>query len=400
MRNENSQAKGKATAHSGQYTSIWRRFALVVAIALAFAATIAACSADSPYEDRLVDLALRQAHGPRWNGSASNPGTVKALLLDYDHELAFKAQLAVDKYGDDARDVLLRFGDDPGFQDVIRQYGENTVPVVAYFVKNDIASLRLLYLAQQKSDAAIAAAKGAWDRFWHKGEGPASADDPVPGTAPQTYGPDLRGQRAIALIAQDGHQFLGQFVLDPQGKAAWVQTERTAEAVKSLFLSGTINLEKKYRSGQALDAADALSAGMDVFIFIGAFKALKVLRAAQQVRAVGLMKRTQLLGAPLLGRSALGRHAMKYGVAAGTVYLMARHPSLLSSVFVTLGKWLGISPFLAKTLGWGLLLAPLLLPLLWLTVLALRVSGAMLTGVSNGMQWTLKRLGWRALGAI
>ncbi len=395
MRNKNPLVTGKTASHSDRRASAWRRVWLVLAIALALGTAIAAGSADSPYEDRLVDIALRQAHGPRWNGSAPNPSPIKALLLDYDHELAFKAQLSIEKYGDDARDVLMRFGDDPSFQDVVRQYGENIVPVVAYFVKNDIASLRLIYLAQQKSEAAIVAAKEAWTRFWHKNEGVESPADKAPDAAPETFGPDVRGQRAIAMIAQDGHQFLGQFVFDPEGKAAWVQTERTAEAVKSLFLSGAINLEKKYRSGKSLNAADALSAGMDVFIFIGAFKALKVLRATQQVRAVGLMKRTQLLGAPLLGRTALGRYAMKYGVAAGGVYLIARHPSLLSSVFVTLGQRLGLSPFLAKTLGWGLLLAPLLLPLLAILVLALRFSGALLAVASKGMRWTLTRVGWR-----
>lgn len=403
MRTERPLASKKVSPQHRQPPSLWLRLLLVVAMALALATAIAAGTTDSPYEDRLVDLALRQSPAPQWNSVASQPSAVKALLLDYDHELAFKAQLAIEKYGEDAQEVLLRFGDDPTFQDVIRQYGENTIPVIAYFVKNDIASIRLSYLAQQKGDAAIAAAKGFWAKLWPPAlvEPPRAADqDPEKAQEPVPYGPDLRGQRAIAFIAHEGHLFLGQFVLDPQGQAAWVQTERTLGAAKSFFFSGIVDLEKKYKGGQPLEPADILSAGMDVFIVVGTFKALKFLRATQQVRAVGVMKRTQLLGAPLLRQSALGRYAMKYGVAAGAVYLMVQHPSLLNGVFVTLGQWLGISPFLAKTLGWGLLLVPLLLPLLSLLVLVLRMAGAMFSAMGQGLQWTLKRFGGRAASAV
>ncbi len=390
MRKESHLASGKTPQQKVQQPSIWLRILLVVAIAIALATSIAASSNESPYEDRLVDLALRQSHVPRWDGVALDSSAVKALLLDYDNELAFKAQLAIEKYGDDAQDVLMRFGDDPTFQEVIRQYGENTIPVIAYFVKNDIASIRLFYLAQQKSDAAIAAAKGSWARFWNQEEASHSAAN----QEPDTYGPDLRGQRAIAMILRDGHQFLGQFVVDPQCQAAWIQTERTVDAVKSLFLSGAINLERKYKSGQPLEKVDVLSAGMDVFIFVGAFKALKFLRATQQVRALGVMKRTQLLGAPLLGKSALGRYTMQYGVAAGAAYLVVRHPSLLNGIFVNLGKWLGISPFVAKLAGWGLLLVPLLLPLLSLLTLALGLAGTLFMATGKGLRYTRKRLGF------
>lgn len=395
MREETHPTIEGALQQNGRRPSFWLRVSLWVALGLAAAVAIAVGSSDSPYEDRLVELALLESHGYRGTGAAANSSALNALLLDYDDELAFKAQLAIDKYGDDARDVLLRFGDGPSFQEALRQYGENTLPVVAYFVQNDIASLRLSYLAQQKSEAAIAAAKAAWARFWGKEDGSDRPGD----TVADVYGPELRGQRAIAMIVQEGHPFLGQFVVDTRGKAAWVQTERTAEALKSLFLSGAINLEKKYRSGTPLEAADVFGAGLDAFVIVGAFKALKLLRAAQQARKVGLMQRTRLLGAPLLGRSALGRYAMKYGLAAGTVYLVVRHPSLLSGVFVTLGKSLGIAPLLAKTIGWGLLLAPLFVPMLFFLMLALRVAGALFAAASQALQLTLKRAGWLAPAA-
>ena len=403
MRTESPLASEKASQPPAQQPSLWLRIALVVAMAMALATAIASGTTDAPYEDRLVNLALRQSHAPQWKSFAAQPSAVKALLLDYDDELAFKAQLAIEKYGDDAQDVLLRFGDDPTFQEVIRQYGENTIPVIAYFVKNDIASVRHLYLAEQKSDEAMAAAKGFWARLWPSVpvDSPSAADknnDQDKAREPATYGPDLRGQRAIAFIAREGHPFLGQFVLDPQRQAAWVQTERALVGMKSFFFSGVIGLEKKYQSGQVLEPVDVMSAGMDVFIFAGAFKALKFLRAAKEVRTAGVMKRTQLLGAPLLGTSALGRYAMKYGVMAGTVTLMAVHPSLLNGLFVTLGRWLGIPPFLAKLAGWGLLLAPLLLPLLSLLTLALSVAGSIFMVTGKGLRYTRKRLGF-SLGA-
>lgn len=396
MHTNSPQSSAKAALAPVQRPSIGRRVTLLVAIALALATAIATGTTDAPYEDRLVHLALQQSHAPQWDRLAAQPTAVQALLLDYDQELAFKAQLAIEKYGDDARDVLLRFGDDPTFQEVIRQYGENTLPVIAYFVQNDLASVRALYLAQQKGEAAMAVAQGFWARLWPSEPVDApSAAEPAAEEAqpPATYGPDLRGQRAIAVIAQEGHPFLGQFVLDAQGKAVWVQTERALEGMKSFFFSGMVGAEKKYRSGQPLQPVDVLSAGMDVFIVAGAFKALKFLRAAQQVRKAGVMKRTQLLGAPLLRHSALGRYALKYGVMAGTVYLVVRHPSLLSGVFVTLGQWLGISPSLAKLAGWGLLLAPLLLPLLSLLTVALGVAGRLCLAAGKGLGYTRKRLG-------
>ena len=381
--------------------ALWLRIALLLTIALALASTIAAGSTDAPYEDRLVDMALRQTYAGQWNSVATQPLALKALLLDYDHELAFKAQLGLEKYGDDAQDVLLRFGDDPTFQEVLRQYGENTLPVIAYFVHNDITSLRLTYLAQQKSDAAIAAAKSLWDRFWSSQPAKtpdtsdsANATPNANATEITDYGPELRGQRAIGFIVQEGHQFLGQFVLNAEGKAMWVQTERSLGAAKSFFFSGVIGLEKKYQSGQPLEAVDVLSAGLDVFIVAGTFKALKFLRASQQVRAVGVLKRSQLLAAPLLGRSALGRYAMKYGVVAGTAYLVVQHPSLLNGMFVTIGQWLGLSPLLAKTLGWSALLLPLLWPLLSLLGWALRASGSLLLATGQGLRWALRRLGF------
>ncbi len=296
-------ASEKASQQQSQGPSAWLRISLVVAIAFALATTIAAGSTDSPYEDRLVDIALHQSHAPRWNSVGLNSSAVKSLLLDYDNELAFKAQLAIEKYGDEAQDVLVRFGDDLTFQEVVRQYGESTIPVVAYFVKNDIASIRLSYLALQKSDAAISVAKSLWARLWPQEQKEA---DNSANQVPEAYGPDFRGQQAIAMISSDGHQFLGQFVMNSHGQAAWVQTERAMEAVKSLFFSGAIDLEKKYKRDQPLQAVDVLYAGADVFFFAGAFKAMKFLRGAQEARVVGIVKRTQLLGAPLLRQSALG----------------------------------------------------------------------------------------------
>ena len=385
--------------------SLWLRLALLLAVALALAAAIATLSSDATYEDRLVDLTLRQAQShqsqePGWSASAPTPenaSALKALLLDYDHELAFKARLALAKYGNDAQDVLLRFGDDPTFQAVMRQYGENAVPVVAYFVKNDVASIRLLHLAQQKGEEAVAAAKGFWQKLWPSApvaaaEKETEAPPLPPPPPPAVYGPDLRGQRAIAFIDHEGHQFLGQFVLDPQGQAAWVQSERGLEAAKSFFFSGVTGLEKKYQRGQPLQAADVLSAGMDVFLVVGTFKAVKFLRAAKQVRAVGIVQRTQLLGAPLLRSGVLGRQVIKYGAIAGTAYLAVRYPSLISSMFVTAGQWLGISPLLAKVLGWSLLLTPLLLPLLSFLVVALTSASTLLRASGHSLRWVRQRL--------
>ena len=73
----------------------WLRIALMLSLALALASAIASRSSAAPYEERLVDVALRQQPAIDWSTVAAQPVAIKALLLDYDRELAFKAQLGL-----------------------------------------------------------------------------------------------------------------------------------------------------------------------------------------------------------------------------------------------------------------------------------------------------------------
>ena len=116
---------------------------------------VALASGNATYEERLVDIAAGQSVSREVMNVTRDAPELRALFVDLanDRELTLKMLLAIEKYGDAAKDVLIRFGHLPAFQAQLRDYGERMVPVVAYFVKNDVASLRTIYEAKNVLNA-------------------------------------------------------------------------------------------------------------------------------------------------------------------------------------------------------------------------------------------------------
>ena len=116
---------------------------------------VALASGHASYEERLVDIAAGQRVSREVMNVTRDAPELRALFADLanDRELTLKMLLAIEKYGDAAKDVLTRFGHLPTFQTQLRDYGERMVPVVAYFVKNDVASLRAIYEAKNALNA-------------------------------------------------------------------------------------------------------------------------------------------------------------------------------------------------------------------------------------------------------
>jgi hypothetical protein len=88
----------------------------------------------------------------------------------------------------------------------------------------------------------------------------------------------------------------------------------------------------------------------------------------------------------VLQHSRLGQSVIRYGAKAGTTYLVATHPGLLTSLFREAGSRLGWSGWLFAALGWwGTLtvLAFFLLPLVGALVLLVPV----LRNVARGAWW-------------
>ena len=339
-----------------------------MAAVLALGATLA--SGNATYEERLLDISAGRSVSREVLNITRGSPELRALFVDLsaDRELHLKMLLAIEKYGDAAKEVLTRFGHLPEFQAQLRDYGERVVPVVAYFVKHDIASLRGLHRGNAIKDSAVQSGQDLACRWWGDPGRPECVNPAQPTLG---YDETFRGLYAIDRIKRDRHGFLGQFDINKHGQAHWNQTERIGEMVEEILMGGVRDLETKYRLNEPISASDYVWAATDVLVGVSAVKAVKFLKAQRSLgvagKEVGVLERTTLMGRRALLRDTWGKRLIKYGPIAGTAYLVAQHPGLLSSLFVEIGKWLGLPPFLAMFLGWLLVacgMAMVLLPLL------------------------------------
>lgn len=280
---------------------------------------------------------------------------MQAMLLDYagDQELLLKAWISLSKHQASARTILLDYGSEPEFREVLRRYGDAVIPVIQYFRDNDVWTIRVL-------DTLTGALKDFWYRLTGHGEAVTRRID---------LGPVERGWYAVHFIKDEGHDFLGQFAVHPDGKARWNQTDRVVKASAAFFTSGVRNLETKIDLGQDLTAGDAFWAGVDVALVAVPAKVLlsgkAVARSGQELK---LATRTRLIAPRLLPKGQLFRKLGAYGATAATVYVVATNPSLLNSVLAELAGLVGIDPWMMQAAGWTLVFALLAYVLSWVLV--------------------------------
>ena len=104
-----------------------------------------------------------------------------------------------------------------------------------------------------------------------------------------------------------------------------------------------------------------------------------------------------------MGRSVLigekvGTRVAKLGAKAAAVYLVVRHPSLLSGVFGAVGKLLGIPAWLAILAGrWGVALAAMLIILLVLRGVTLLIPP--IRWIAGAAAWALPKRSQPALNS-
>jgi len=141
------------------------------------------------------------------------------------------------------------------------------------------------------------------------------------------------------------------------------------KASTAFFTSGVRNLETKVDLGQELTGADAFWAGLDVALVAVPAKILlsgkAVARSGQELK---LASRTRLVAPRLLPQGELLRKLGAFGVAAATLYVVARHPSLLNSVLAELAELAGISPWIVQAAGWSVVIGFLIYIFSWLLV--------------------------------
>jgi len=374
----------------------------ILLFALVAGGVLTAVASHEPFEPRMVRLETQRALPSLSAELAEESPEINAVFLSYADEpsLWASAWLAIRNHGDLAREALLDYGLDPAFQRVLVRFGADAVLPVIYYRDHDIAMLR----AQRWLGTRYRQASEQFGRWWGEDdesdetgdsqasatstENAAQAENDVPAATALT--PERRGQVAIAILDAKGHDFLKQFVVDPDGEVRWLQSERVVSDIGDFFTSGVRDLESQWRRGEPIGVADIGWAGVDLLVMTNA---IKVLRAGRAVRA-GAAAEGQ--GARAVGRGVLagsGRfvslsRAAKVAAVTGTIYVVVRHPSLVSALGANVGRWLGWPIWLSQLLIWFVVLLPLLIvvrffyrwllaPLLWLLVPVLKATSTM-----------------------
>ncbi|MCL7944911.1 hypothetical protein [Marinobacter sp. ATCH36] len=331
----------------------------VLGVALLVAALASYSSRPVPIEHKLISIQAREAL-PGFDNIKDEPIEVQAAILDLgdDPLVLLKAQAALLSYPGMARTILPLYASEPEFREVLRTYGESVLPPIHYFIRHPVSSVEWMSKAARQYELAkdyIAQLRG-------------KEIDPREEAEPLT--PEERGWYAVNFIHNEGHDFLGQFVVDASGQTQWVQTERVTEGIAQFFTSGVRQLESDYRTGEDISASDIGWASVDVLVFASAVKVLRAGRtAAKATQGARLSTRSAALAARITGSGRLilsSARYVKWPVILGAGYLVVTHPSLINDFFAGVADVLGVSPMAIQIVGWLIILVPALYLLSWL----------------------------------
>ncbi|MEX2497473.1 MAG: hypothetical protein WD397_01185 [Wenzhouxiangellaceae bacterium] len=342
-----------------------RPWQITVLTAIVIAGLASTMASRETFEASLVRLEAERALPSIASSLQHEPLEINALFLNYasDQALWMSGSLAILRHGDVARQVLVAYGLLPQFQDVLVRFGADVVLPVSYFHAHDVATLRAQHWIGERYEQL--------SRWWSDEVEVASSE----------LTPYRRGLMGIALIEENGHALLNQFVVSDQGEVQWLQGERVVAGVGDFFTSGLRNLENQWRRGDDIGAGDLGWAGVDLLVMATAVKVLRAGKAARTVRPVSV-------GAPGAlatgGRFAALSRTAKIAAVAGTAYVVVRHPSLVSALGANLSQWLGWPVWIGQFLIWMIVLLPLLIiaravyvwvlvPLLWLLMPMIRL---------------------------
>ena len=341
-------------------------FARIILLSMLGALLIAVLTRPKPLDEQLLHLQVVELMPQYARDVEAQPAQVQALLLAYadDPVLLGKARIALTRYPEIARPVFEAFGMNPSFRDVLRRYGEDVVLPIQYFLTQEVFTLELMRSMSDTARSVMGTLRGWWsDELQQKEEtrGSLSAEE--------------RGWYAIQFIETEGYGFIGQFVLTPDGRVGWLQTERVLEALNRFFAGGLTGLESKWRRDQSVNLGDIGWAAVDVAVGVGAFKLLRMGRGASAGRSLSVSQRSAIVGAGLWRGSVVGARIAKYGAPALLAYMAVRHPSVINSLLAATAEKLGLPVALVQWIGWSLLLLPLVFvlrfllgPLAWAAV--------------------------------
>lgn len=126
------------------------------AAAMLGAAAIVYFAYPASYAEQLVRIQARQAFARVDPRILAEPIDIQGVLLDYapNKVLLLKAWIALLKYPEATRELLLQYGSTPEFQEVLIDHGEAVIPVIRYFREHDIWSVAALDAATRAGSAS------------------------------------------------------------------------------------------------------------------------------------------------------------------------------------------------------------------------------------------------------
>jgi hypothetical protein len=271
--------------------------------------------------------------------------------------LLLKAWTALSKYPKEAREILPLYGSEPEFKEILLDYGDLVIPPIQYFRENEVWTVTVMDTIRKTIKEFAIEVNRLWDSESAK-ENPRT----------RVLGPNERGWYAVNFIKQEGHDFLGQFLVNKEGgKVKWLQTVRFLEAITSFFSSGMRTIEVKTDLGENITTADAFWAGVDIAILSVPLKLFKGGKAVgRSGEELNITTRTRLFAPRLLSKGKIFQKMGKYSAVVATLYIVATHPSLINSLLREMAELLGLSPWLVQVVGWFLIIAFILYPFLWL----------------------------------
>ncbi len=349
-------------------------------LALFSAIAIGVWSETKPYEEKLIHLQAEQKLGGIDHRILDQPLEVQAMLLEYlgdsefdpktaSGQLVMKAVIALAKYSTPTQEILQLYGIQPEFRALLREYGECVIPVIKYFLVNDMYSLKAMDTVEKRAEKVKEVSETILVALKNKATGsitPPTAK-PAPTLVKSEYGPMERGWYAIHSIQADGHKFLAQFALGRDNTAHWNQTDRMVSAVGSFFTGGVSNLERKYELDEAIGGADLFFAAVDVIPFVAAVKLLKVGKvAAATGKELSLVETTRVFGARFIPKSPFFKSLGVVGAKLATAYVIVSNPGLINGILGGIAKGFGINPMMFQISFWFLCISVALYPFSWI----------------------------------
>ncbi|MDX1633752.1 MAG: hypothetical protein R3280_03890 [Marinobacter sp.] len=353
------------------------KFYLLLLLALVLALTATVSSDPMAIEERLIRVqATELLEG--FPDLGEEPVELQAALLDMadDELLLLKARAAYLRYPEMTREIFPLYGPEREFREILRLYGENILPPIDYFLGRPIGSIELMARAARKYESV---------KDYFSGTDKLAAAEERNTPEPESLEPVERGWYAVNFIQDEGHDFLGQFVVKPDGSVTWIRTERVLEGLNQFFASGIRNLEIRHRTGEEISAADVGWASVDVLVFASALKVLRAGRATAAATKGGARSTRSAAFAARLGNS--GRMVLnsaryaKWPAVIGVGYLLVSHPAIISDFFAGVAGVLGFPTWLVQFVGWLLLLLPALYLASWLLRFVVRPALALLSGL-------------------